>query len=493
MTNWKSVITKYIDDLDDTGKKQEYLEYLLANFYSEKLLATRDIIESDLLEFNDTFNKVKKIKVTAKNNQKLRDYYDEFVDKEWLENSSIELGSLESKKCFYNIWICRAIIEGDGVYPATHVAKLSHSKSSSVSISDKNNFHSLRYLSTNSLNNLVVDGAYPNSALAKIAKFLLLKHDGKLLSEELLDRNLSALEGFSDINSELNHWMDSFFKQLTPSISSSDLAKQIYFPVKKDYHLLTVLKSSSLLQSIFLGCFEKSARKEREQISKIVSKEKYTTTSNKILVNVAKVFTVSSQPQNVSVLSGARSGAIRLFSTQPPTWEKQLKPPIYTNSFFYQVPLYSIKDDLDYLSKFLSRFKRLELSIRDTKRKAHLERWVNSIIDSVFFYVASIQNLPSGWSNIEGIKLDKIHQYLIDPYRTDKEFITQREAGGWQSQLCNDFANWLNHQLKKTDKTFTPQAEHKNKWVQLFKTPLREDVESIKVVQKQLSKMEEEE
>ena len=44
--------------------------------------------------------------------------------------------------------------------------------------------------------------------------------------------------------------------------------------------------------------------------------------------NTAKIATVASQPQNVSVLNGKRAGKIHLFSSQPPVWQSQLTAPL---------------------------------------------------------------------------------------------------------------------------------------------------------------------
>ena len=75
----------------------------------------------------------------------------------------------------------------------------------------------------------------------------------------------------------------------------------------------------------------------------------------------------------------------------------------------------AISTEIDYLRDFLIRFKQLDISIKDPKRKRHLDRWVNNIIDEFLFYTGTIQNLPPGWTKNEQIKLKKSHQYLLDP------------------------------------------------------------------------------
>lgn len=473
--NWEGVIKNYIDSLDDNSKKTEYLDELISRFYKANLLSIDDIETTD---FKQDIKKIHKIKPTAKSKLKLKKYYDSYDSNQTIVASLSAYKKLLRKNSFYNIWICKAINEGFGVYPATHVAKLTHSMSQALSIVDNTINDKNTHLSTISLNQLIVDGAYPNAASSKIAKFLLLKHDGNLLSECILNKN-NILSNFSESVEELDFWTKVLKTNLSPK-PSSDFLKQVYFPIADDYHLLMILKSSALIQNIFNKFFEKSARKERDKILKIIANKKYLTNYHENIVGAAKIFTVSSQPQNVSVLSGSRSGAIRLFSTQPPTWESQLKPPIYKKSLFDNLSNFQINEDINYLREFLLRFKHLDLSIKDPKRYAHLVRWVESIIDGVIFYANSIQKIPASWSADKNIKLAKEHQYFLDPYRVDEEFQARYIATDWQTVICDDFAAWLNRKLVGKDKQFTPQAEHTRLWKKLFKPALREDIESIK-------------
>ena len=134
---------------------------------------------------------------------------------------------------------------------------------------------------------------------------------------------------------------------------------------------------------------------------------------------------------------------------------------------------------------FLLRFGKLDLSIKDPKRMAHLERWLSTIIDELLFYAGTIQNLPSGWSAIEDIKLKREHRYFLDPYRADENFLVARQCSNWQAVVCADFAQWLNRQLRGKEKQFTPQKEHTRLWKQLLESPLREFMEPIEFEVKQ--------
>ena len=220
---------------------------------------------------------------------------------------------------------------------------------------------------------------------------------------------------------------------------------------------------------------------EQKVINKGKKESAYHPCSSVSYPNVAVQNFGGEYPRNISMLNANRSGKSYLFSTQPPTWESQLKPPIYKNSLFDNLGNSRINEDVDYLREFLLRFERVGLSIKYPKRYEHLERWVNSIIDEVLFYTSSIQNLPSSWSATKDIKLKAEHQYFLDPYRDEGVFQSKRESTDWQSVVCNDFSRWLNNKLRGYEKIFTPQSVHTRIWKTLFETELRENSVTIEI------------
>ena len=188
------------------------------------------------------------------------------------------------------------------------------------------------------------------------------------------------------------------------------------------------------------------------------------------------------------MLNKNRNGQCFLFSSQPPTWQSQLNPPVNRKSLFDDFYNGNIRTEIEYLRNFLLRFGKLDLSIRDPRRKQHLERWLHTIIDELLFYAGTVQNLPAGWSADKGLRLKKEHQYFLDPYRADEDFQAERKSSGWQTMIRSDFARWLNYQLRGKDNKFTPQQEHTRLWMKLMETPLREFMEPVEIEVKQRMK-----
>jgi len=376
-------------------------------------------------------------------------------------------------------WLSKNCENASSVSFATHVIKLTHSSIDSSSLLDCIHDYKNAFLTTSALKTKKIDGAVKGNQFAPIFQFLELELNGIKLAEQLVkDNQIFAYFVRKDEDIELQEkWITGFRKALDAGkMSTHALAKQIYFPLETEkYHLLCNLISSSMAHSIHEKVFDE----QQKPIKKQVEKNKYSEDINIRFVKRSHLGVTASNHSNASQLNAKRVGRLHLFSSAPPTWQSQIKPPSNRKDLFDDFYNFTIKTEIDYLRDFLLRFNRLGLSINDPKRKRHLQRWVDNIIDEFLFYVSSIQNLPSGWSADEKVRLKKEHQYLLDPYRVDEAFQKSKQASDWQTVIRSDFAKWMNRQLRGKDKQFTPQSEHTRLWKKLLEQPLREYMEPI--------------
>lgn len=382
-------------------------------------------------------------------------------------------------------WITKAAKDATSVSFATHVAKLTHSKIDSPSIYDSIVSYKNDVLTTASLVKKEVDGAVAGNQFAPVFQFLELELNNCKLASEFTSINSKALAFFAKDDKELADWNADFKKMLIDDIPMTHpLAKQVYFPTvlnkeneSDSYHLLCHLKSSSLAHAIYTRIYDDNQKATRN----LRSKSKYSEQAAISFIANAKICVTASNHSNASQLNGKRGGRLHLFSTQPPTWESQLKPPLYKKSLFDVFSHPSIKPEVDYLRDYLLRFERIELSIKNPQRLQWIEKWVMNIIDELLNFAASIHILPAGWSVEEGCKLKPEHQYFLDPYRDDDSFQALRKRCDWQSVVCSDFSRWLNRRLAGKDKKFTPQSEHTRLWTLLLEKPLMEYIEVIEI------------
>ncbi|MCB1936179.1 MAG: type I-F CRISPR-associated protein Csy1 [Nitrosomonas sp.] len=395
-----------------------------------------------------------------------------------------EIASFKDKYDPIN-WLSKNCTNSSSVKFATHVIKLTHSSIDASSFYDSIPEQKNIAITTSALKNKIVDGAVKGNQFAPIFQFLELELNGVTLVEQLAidDHLFDCFIADEKDRAAASTWISGFRGALdTGKLSSHALAKQIYFPTKhnqklveQSYHILCNVISSSMAQTIHERVYnerEKSAKKSLE-------KNKYSSEISLKYINRSQLGVTASNHSNASQLNAKRGGKLHLFSNRPPAWQSQIKPPLLKKSLFSDLYNSTIHVEVSYLRDFLIRFKKLDLSIKDPKRKQHLERWVNNIMDELLFYVGTIQNLPSGWSSNTETKLKKSHQYLLDPYRLDEAFQTKRQVENWQAVVCADFARWLNNQLRGKDKQFTPQAEHSRLWKKMLELPLREYMEPV--------------
>ena len=387
----------------------------------------------------------------------------------------------------YSVWLDNNCEYGEYATIATHVSKLTHSSNRGSCLFDRVSEKEQCYLSTSSIHKPIADGTYESAKYALVAKLLLIENNGRCFYEDIVSGQFDGLKGFEVNPKQLQKWQSQLQKAVDQKINKTDrLSKQIYFPVKtkpsekEDWHLLSVLVSSSLAQDLFIRL---SPKENVGLVAKYQSKSLYSEDMFTAFPRRATLMVTQSSHQNSSILNGKRSGTLFLLPSHPPMWENSLEPPVRGLSWFDRgVPLSAIEEDLKHLRNFFVRFEKLALSTREPKKQAWLNKCGNRILSTVVFYAESIQNLPPGWSSTPGIKLKPAHQYFLDPYRADSTFQNAKQAADWQNIVATDFARWLNKKIRGKDKKFTPQAEHTKLWIELMGPYLREQNTMVKAV-----------
>lgn len=396
-------------------------------------------------------------------------------------NSEINNKQQELKKKYSPaVWLTWAADNAKNVSFATHVPKLTHSAIDSPAFLDSSKITKATQLTTSSLNNVAIDGAVSGNQFAPIYQLLELELNGQKLASQFSNLETSLLAQFSESNEQLQNWNLGFSAALSDGRPKAHfLLKQVYFPLDKtslegnNYHLLCNLVSSSKAQALF-----EFTRCNSDESFKLRAKNKFSNETYFNFPNRASISITASNHGNASQLNGKRGGRLGLYSCQPPVWHSQIKPPIYTTNFFYELSKnYEVQEIIQYLADFLTRFESLQLSIKEPKRMRWLEEWLESLADEVLVYVKTIQALPAGWSATENIKLKTEHQLLLDCYRDDEEFVALQAENNWQPVISLDFAAWLNNRLRKADKKFTPTDSHTKLWSKLFTESFREELD----------------
>jgi CRISPR-associated protein Csy1 len=324
-------------------------------------------------------------------------------------------------------------------------------------------------VTTNCASKLPMDFAYSTAEYAPVAEFLQLYCDGELLGK-LICEDQSILKPFAKDEAQLKEWQEQFSLAFNEKRKSThEFLKQVYFPVDSNYHLLTPLVSSSMAQIIYDRIWQ--TRQKDMVARKARNKGLFSNQVDALFYKTAVLRITQTNHQNVSNLNGKRTGQLTLLPAVPPQWKEQLKPPIKTKTIFNRDLGYQAKEPLEKLKKLLLAIKLNDLSV-NLQRKQLIAELITETADVVFDHVAQIHGLENdaGWS-LES-RFPTHQQYWLDPFRIDEAFQASRADVDWQTDISNDFAKWVNKQLKHPKLTLgVAQERH---WRKLFIPLLRE-------------------
>ncbi|QYM94710.1 type I-F CRISPR-associated protein Csy1 [Dickeya ananatis] len=378
-------------------------------------------------------------------------------------------------------WLTDAASRAGQISLVTHALKFTHSDAKGSSVFSTEPATATDVLSTASLAQPAID-AVGNAAALDVAKLLQTEHQGDSLVAALQRGDHRALEALAENPEQLTQWLAGFRQVLSDKQPSSHkLAKQIYFPVGDgEYHLLSPLYSSSLSQALDqrlnLARFGEQAKAIREaRYEKRWHDEVDVSYPGIAVQNMG-----GTKPQNISALNSARSGRSYLLNCAPPQWRSQIKLPLEHDTIFRnngEVDALTYVDRRD-MRQFLLSVKDVENN-RDIRNQRR--RYLDQLIDTLFGYVATVQNLrPAGWS--KDSRLNVPLQLWLDPFRCrqDDAFCYAREGGDWKEQVAREFGLWLNARLQHEKLIFGEVERREWSTAALFKQRLRETERALK-------------
>lgn len=369
-------------------------------------------------------------------------------------------------------WLDEWVDKAKDISFATHVAKLTHSSSKGTSILDKSQSRDNRYLTTNSLTEPEVDTASSNAASLPIADILQINFRGYSVLDYLKSGDEELFAEFTKDKAKVSYWVEAL-KQAYDSDSKQSyfLSKQVYFPVGGSaYHLLLPLTSSSLAQALYLE-HQKYFEEEQTQARDLRKKSKYSPTLIVSYPNKAKLNITASNHSNASAFNGNRGGKITLLSTKPPLWQAKAMSYREQDTVFTKSLAFQLAPEIKELKTYLRLLKAKELSDSAPARASAITRKLQDISSALFDVVlVTNQHEQENWTTQS--KLSMTYQLLFEPWRSDDIAKAEKLADKWQSELCADFARWLNNQLNHRSKLNLTPIQSKL-WSKLFAQELR--------------------
>ena len=246
-------------------------------------------------------------------------------------------------------------------------------------------------------------------------------------------------------------------------MSTHKFAKQIYWPVEDDYHLLTPLFATSFSQAVY------EYRRDLREIQ-FSKDESVKALGLSILPDLAVQTYGGTKPQNISQLNSQRGGKNYLLDSRPPVWKSAEKPPLRIDSvfskLFSRIAFKRARQLLVHLEKVFE--KQSSFDIRQYRAAG-----IDDLVDLLLLFASNIHQQPAGWTLDDECKLPLDEQLWLDPKRAefDDDFANEMDKKEWHDQIANKFATWVNRQLESKNLAMG-QAEHR-KWSVLTAQELR--------------------
>ncbi len=311
------------------------------------------------------------------------------------------------------------------------------------------------FVATQVLGESFIDDVTGNAAALDIYALLQLEVEGETLLKLCLSQDPDMQAALHDDLEIAKEWLAAFADVTQPKmqgIASHSFAKQLFWLAGEDpyaddeYVLLAPLYSSTLAHKVYGQIDHDRFSQESKDIRDAVRGNKEHVGIARSYPQLAVQVIGGSNPQGISSLSSKRRGVNYLLASLPPNWQQQqIKPPLKVQSIFSRFEKTRKANTwVNDLKQFLSTNPPANVQTRNK-----VGQLVDGLLDELYIFADTYQNLPAGWSVDEQCDLSTAQRYWLDPTRAlhDQEFAKGWLNTEWDVVIEQDFARWLNQQL----------------------------------------------
>lgn len=371
----------------------------------------------------------------------------EFLDgrKElWLKNKSknvtdeTELAELHQEaleKYSLPVWLADAAKRAGQLSIVSHPSKFVHPFAKSSPIIAKKSPAKDGYLRSGNMDYRL--DVFGNAAAMDTYKFLsILLEDNKTILEHL-ERNSELIKASFKLKTQDYDTIRSGFLQIKATVgepTTDERIKQVYFPVDKDYHLLSIMTPSGvqslLKQRIDNLRFSQEAKEAREARKKALP----TDTGYKDIYGLTVTSYGGTQPQNISVLNSENAGRAYLLNSQPPKMDKRSTRKPKRDFFAECLNPFEFQDLFDQI------YHLAKQNYSNIRIQAGIDNRLAFIIDTILARALMIRAQPCGWSTEKAFaSLPKTQKIWLDSqYNGQREDIEE-----WLTEIILAMSRWL--------------------------------------------------
>jgi len=377
-----------------------------------------------------------------------------------IENKRAELRQDELTRYLPIHWLADAANRAKQIQLVTHALKYTHSDAKGTSLYSAGSSANSGYLSSDDIKHPQLD-VVGNAAALDVGKLLMLKVEQTKLIDCICVGDVSPLLPFAQDEAQAQQWLTGFKAVVaTDAPSSHKLAKQVYWPVEEEYHLLSPLFATSMAQAIHDELQQQRYSEDGKQANDARKEGKYHHASVARFPDMAVQSFGGTKPQNISQLNSSRYGKAYLFNSAPPEWQTQAKLPLNVKSVFAGTFQRAVYRPISELRRYLQEVKDQPSY---SKYRNVRKRMVSDIIEELVYFRLRYQSFPAGWSASDECKLPLHQQLWLDPGRAliDEDFHGEDEKKEWQAKVARDFARYLNNQLAYKSDLITDDEDFK--------------------------------
>lgn len=384
--------------------------------------------------------------------EKIITYFEEKELKDWKGlNITIEEKISEIKK-FLADWLPKNAPRMKGMNISTHPCKFIHPSSAKNKIVKGNKIVEVSTSSVIALSEYVADGyvrsgnvknvkcdTYGDAALMRIFGFLKIEISDGITIFDCIEQNndiskiilnLSNSSNYEDLRKDfLAMKKDVDFEPCT-----SSKLKQVYFPINNnDYHQLSVLMPSGIMNKLTKIIKENKFSEKAKQVKEKLEKDEYCEDKLIALNNLTIIGFGGTKPQNISIINNENHGEFYFLSSMPPTLEKN-KIKLPKKDFF--------KDCLWkgwFEREFDNIHKLLKASVNNIKIRESRDNIIKNIFDHVMDRIFIIRSVGIGWSNRPAYSnLVNYQKIMLDDYYKD-----MRNDSTYLNSFISAFSRWF--------------------------------------------------
>ena len=331
----------------------------------------------------------------------------------------------EKKNLLPDEWLRNAASKAECCNFSTHVGRYSHPDVKTTWQAERNCCPDEPYVSTASAD-CALDVAVSAAYLPTINLLYLQLEDGRTFYEHLAEDDEVLRRDIEAFDVDYHALRDDFL-----SIGSYEIPKatdhrlyQVFFPVgNDDYHLLTVMPPSSVMQEL-----KRRIVARNNQAYEDWKNGKESAYHRRLHIVQTKFG--GTKVQNISFVNNSMGGRLYMLESLPPILKK--RDVVYPRNDFFM--------DVLRLREFRGLFYRLHGRYKDGRHNKEIRQSVRDveaqIMERVLLHVYDLRQGPDGWSDCR-------HISTAQAIWLDDKHADLRQKMSWRQEIADSFAAWF--------------------------------------------------